>query len=249
MPIMKLGQKLKENFAKNLQTLRDKKKLTQEGLARELSNNYKGCDIDLKRTSIVGYESSDGAMPKIDALYCIAQYFGKTIDQMISPSMDNPVLVHQWMIQGPATGPNLNHEPVRLSKSQRDESRVQMEDLNMDSIIRTCANGMAYRQFYVEFLKQLYQELLKSAGDAAGVERFETMFQRTFMGCLISKSKYTHDLAENLLNDQERAVFLAFQQTQATTEMVATALKLTEKDVINIFNAAQNKISSILEGK
>ncbi len=240
---MKLGDKLKQNFAKNLQNLRTQNDLTQARLADVLNDKYKDFEIDLQRTSIVNYER-EGAMPKIDALYCIADYFGKTIDQIISPSMEKPVLSFHRMIQE-AAGPVTTVNTERQSSSVQT-NEVNLQELNIDNLLTTCVNGLLYRQFYVEVLKQVYQQLLENAG-TEGTAKIETMFSKIFLGCLISKSKYLQNLAEKQLDEQQYDVFTAFQDNQATISMVANAKGLTEEEVICIFNTAQSKISSVIE--
>jgi hypothetical protein len=56
------------------------------------------------------------------------------------------------------------------------------------------------------------------------------------------------DIANKHLNQQECDVFMAFQDNEVTIGMVAKAHGLTEEEVVSIFNTAQSKISSELEG-
>jgi len=242
---MRLGDKLKKNFAKNLQSLRTQNDLTQARLAEVLNDKYRDFEIGLQRTSIVNYES-EGAMPRIDALYCIADYFGKTIDQIISPTMEKPVITFHQMMQEVTSGPVTTITTERQRSSARACS--DLPELNIDSIITNCANGLQYRHFYIEVLKKLYTQLLDSAKTEEAVKQIETMFNKTFLGCLLSKSNYMQNLTKNLLNEQESEVFRLFQDNEATVTMVAKANGLTEEEVISIFNTAQSKISSVLEG-
>lgn len=249
---MRLGDKLKKNFAKNLQNLRTQQDLTQAKLADTLNEKYRDVNIDLQRTSIVNYETGS-TMPKIDALYCIADYFGKSIDQMISPTMEKPLLSHYWigqeLRQGPVTTPEMERRNALADKNEReDESHFLTQDANVNKILATCVNGILNRQFYVEFLRTLYQKLLENAATREDKDKFEQTFLKTFLSCQLNKSKYLQDLTDNFLDEQEYEIFMAFQDTSVHIDMVAKAHGLTENEVIVIFNTAQNKISSLLEG-
>lgn len=243
---MRFGDTLKKNFAKNLQSLRTQNNLTQAKLADVLNDKYRDYEIGLQRTSIVNYETAE-AMPKIDALYCIADYFGKTIDQIISPTMEKPVITFHRMMQEVAPGPVTTITTERQSSPLRTTCE-NLPEVNVNSIITTCANGLMYRQFYVEVLRKLYEQLLENAKTEEAGAQIETMFNKTFLGCLLSKSNYMQTLIKDQLNEQESEVFMTFQDHQATVTMVAKAHGLTEEEVIAIFNTAQNKISSVLEG-
>ncbi len=249
---MRLGDKLKKNFAKNLQILRTGNNLTQAKLADALNERYGQDDIELRRTSIVNYESVEGAMPRMDALYCIADYFGKTIDQLISPTMSKPVLRYQWLANEVGMGPESKVETPRQTKSNQEcgvnKNESTSFELNVDNILTTCVDGIAYRKFYIEFLKKLFQQLLKNAESEEHAEKLEKLFHKTFLGCLIDKSKYLQDMAENMLDKQEFDVFMAFQDTTASTTMIAKALGMEEKEVVTIFNTAQHKISIAFAG-
>lgn len=249
---MRFGDKLKRNFAKNLQTLRTRNNLTQAKLVDELNEKYKSHDIELQRTSIVNYEA-EGAMPRIDALFCIAQHFGKTIDEIISPAMDRPAFLSPWMIQERSleSGVQREREPWNRGAHAGDfgKSTARSSDLNLDAILTTCVDSLAHRQFHIELLKKLYQLLLKEAKNEEDLERLGTMFHKTYLGCVISKSKYLQELAETMLNEQERSVFMAFQDADTTTNLVAKALEMTDEEVVAVFISAQTKMSSITEGK
>lgn len=246
---MRFGDKLKKNFAKNLQSLRTRNDLTQAKLVDVLNDKYKNFDIDLRRTSIVSYEA-EGAMPKMDSLYCIADYFGKTIDQMISSSMDRPVLAHPWMSQAVASAPRVAvemEESSRLTKAgETDRSAPCTNDAEINTILSSCVDGITYRQFYVEFLKDFLQQLRETAPTTEYREELDTIFYRTFLACQISKSKYLHDLAGNLLDKQEFSVFMAFENRNTTVDLVAKALKMSEEEVVSIFNSAQAKMAAVI---
>jgi transcriptional regulator with XRE-family HTH domain len=250
---MSLGNTLKKNFAKNLQNLRTKKDLTQANLADALNNKYKDHDIQLKRTSIVNYETEE-AMPRIDALYCIADYFEKTIDQIISPTMDKPLLTNFLDLPGIGAGPIVdaarsNRYRVTGMERIREKGDVPASDLDIDGILTTCVDGIMYKKFYVEFLKALYQKLYDDAPTTEDKEKFEKTFYKTFLGCRMSKSKYLQDTARNLLEEQEFEVFMAFQDSDTSIETVAKANGLTVPRVVEIFNKAQYKLSSFTEEK
>lgn len=245
---MSLGNTLKKNFAKNLQNLRMKSDLTQAKLADALNEKFKEDDIQLKRTSIVNYETEE-AMPRIDALYCIAKYFGTTIDQIISPTMDNPLLTN-FLNPGPISAVStleryhLNEPSLETLKNDLPGSGS-----DIDGILTTCVDGILYRKFFLEFFKTLYQRQLNDAPTTETKKAFEKTFFKTFLSCQINKSKYLQDLAKDQLNEQEFAVFMAFQDNNTTIESVAKANDLTEPQVVEIFNKAQHKLSSVIEEK
>lgn len=247
---MRLGDKLKKNFAKNLQTLRTQKELTQAKLVDALNQKYKDFDIELQRTSIVNYES-EAAMPRIDALYCIADYFGKTVDQVISATMDKPVLRHPWMAQESRPEPVLNIETERKSSGTfegGDVQALQTNQADFNSILATCVDGIFYRQFYVDFAKKLFEQLQDTAGNNEDREKFATMFYRTFLGCQISRNNYFQNLAKETLEPKEFEVFMAFKDHTSGINMVAKGLGMSEEEVILIFNRAQTKMSLEIEG-
>lgn len=244
---MRLGDKLKNNFAKNLQLLRTRNDLTQAKLVQELNSRYS--DIELQRTSIVSYET-EGSMPKMDALYCIADYFGKTMDQLVSPTMDKPVLRPSWLEEriaepGMQVKGECGKTPLQIGEVEK--SAEQAQEVNIDHLLTTCAEGIAYRQFYTEFLKSLYQQLLDNANKEEQA-KVDNIFSKTFLGCLVSKSKYMRDTAENLLPEPEFSVFMAFSNKDADIQLVAKGLEMTKEEVIAAFNSAQTKLSSIMEG-
>ena len=56
-------------------------------------------------------------------------------------------------------------------------------------------------------------------------------------------------MAKNLLEQQEFEVFMAFEDNNTTIETVAKANGINEPQVVEIFNKAQYKLSSIIEEK
>ncbi len=246
---MRLGDKLKKNFAKNLQSLRTQHDLTQAKLVDILNEKYKVYDIELQRTSIVNYES-EGAMPRIDALYCIAEHFGKTIDQILSSSMDKPALIPQWMLRERGPEPAMPTETGQWNRVSvhADKNALRSSDVNLDAILSTCVDGMLYRQFYTDLLKKLYQQLQESAETDENREKVGILFHKTFLGCLMERSGYFQDLADKALDKHEYQVFMAFKEPAATVGLVAKGLEMTEEEVVTIFTSAQTKIASILEG-
>jgi len=194
---MSLGNTLKKNFAKNLQNLRTQSDLTQAKLADALNDQYKDFDIQLKRTSIVNYETEE-AMPRIDALFCIADYFGRTIDQIISPTMDKPLITNFLDMPGSGAGPIADaarSQRYQVSGISRvtEKNDAPVSGLDVDGILATCVDGIMYKKFYMEFLKTLYKKLLEEAPTTTEKKNFEKTFFKTFLGCQISRSKYLQD--------------------------------------------------------
>ena len=171
---------------------------------------------------------------------------------MISPSMERPVLLPTWMLREGGLEPAMQDTAAPWSglpyAGDSDKSATRSSDLNLDAILTTCVEGMVYRQFHVELLKKLLQQLHENAATVEDREKIDTLFHKTFLGCVIKKSKYLRDLAETLLDEQEFNVFMAFQDPATTTQLVAKALERTEEEVVTIFISAQTKISSITGG-
>jgi transcriptional regulator with XRE-family HTH domain len=242
---MRLVDKLKKNFAKNLQTLRNRKELTQAKLAEQLLENYKHFDFELQRTSIVNYET-ESAMPRIDALYCIADYFGKTIDELISP---NALEVHPQLsrirtrIQPDGT---LGRNNLEEADCLVDELQVsQQEQLN--KILRDHVDALSYRQFYIELTKTFLLNLHKGAPTEEERMKITALFRNTFLECLSAKSGHFRDLAANMLDKEEFVVFMAFQESDGSIEMIAQGLGMDQTQVLEIYYDAQIKIKSYIE--
>lgn len=238
---------MKKNFAKNLQRLRNQNDLTQARLAEALNEKYKDFNIQLQRTSIVNYEKEE-AMPRIDALYCIADYFGRTIDQIISPTMHKPVISTPFEGNS-VSGPRYVTMNIAAREEGSQGAGIAAGELDLDRILTACVDGIQYRQFYIEFLKRLFQTLRDEAPSTTEREKFEKTFYKTFVGCQISRSKYLQDMAQQLLNEQEFVIFMAFEENSMTVENVAKAQGITELEVIDIFNKAQYKLSAFMDGK
>ncbi len=214
--------------------LREQHKLTQAGLADALNDKY---DIGLKRASIANYESEE-AMPKIEALYCIAEYFGKSIDQLIHENLERPVLIHPWMLKDPSQTTAATGAAISTFKPE------STADLN--AFLHDYADAIASRQFYVEVLKNLLQQFQHNIGQIDDREKVNHLFKRTYLSCLISKSKSLQDQAAAVLQETEYSVWMGFQEG-STTQMLSEALQMTEEAVLDTFYAARTKIASALD--
>lgn len=234
---MRLGDKLKGNFAKNLKALREQQQLSRAELADALNDRYKSSGIDIQRTSIVNYES-ENALPRTDALYCIAHYFGKTIDQMLGEYPLQPLPAEKVFTKNVALAAE---SPLADSLAATDRSDDEMDDLN--GILRGYVDAIGHRRFYLEYVSRLMQEMKADAPTDEARMQIEHRFSKTFLGCLIGKSKFFQDMAVACLDDQEYKVFMAFQERSASISMVAAALEITEEAVIAIFNSAKTKIA------
>ena len=245
---MRFGEKLKKNFAKNLQLLRTRNDLTQAKLVDVLNDKYQEFELGLRRTSIVSYEGEAGAMPKIDALYCIADYFGKTIDQIIGPDMDNAGISNSEAVErvGPSKPPEQKSRGMEFTNA--DQKLLHSNDVNIDRLLNNCVESIANRQFHVVLLTNFLQELEKNEAKEKEKQKISSIFHRTFVNALISKSNYLEQLANDLLDKSEFKVFMAFKERDADMHMVAKGLDMTEQEVFTIFNVAQTKISAFLEG-
>ena len=243
---MSLGDILKNNFAKNLQNLRSQNGLTQARLAEVLNEKFQVYNLQLQRTSIVNYEKKE-AMPRIDALYCIAKYFGRTIDQVISDNMDESLVVR--LMEGYQTGPRAVVTQRGAPGENREKSTANAADVEIDDIMKACVDGVLHRQFFLEFSKRLYKTLCDEAPSAADRERFEKTFFRTFVGCQISKSAYLEELARKTLSNLEFEIYMAFGQRDMNIANLSKAHAKTEQEVVDIFNKAQSKITSAMEEK
>lgn len=231
---MQLAEKLRSNFAKNLTMLREGKHLTQVGLANALNEQYQ---IGLKRASIANYESEE-AMPKIDALYCIADYFGKTIDQLLHERLERPVLIHPWMLKDPSA--------VAANTGAALSTFNPETTANLNAVLNDYADAIANRQFYVEFFRTLLQQFQLHATQLNDQEKINHLFKRTYLSCLISKSKWLNDKAAAVLEETEYKVWMGFREG-SSAQMLSEALQMTEEAVLNTFYAAKNKIVSAID--
>ncbi len=245
---MQLAEKLRSNFARNLAKLRTERALTQAGLVEALNTKY---DIQLKRTTIANYEAQE-AMPKIDALYCIADFFGQTIDQIIGGPAEKTILLHPWMLKDtkPVEDlPDPGHEgPPDTEKPALEESRKRLFDKmpDLDTLISEYVEGIAVRQFYVEFTRSLLRQLQENATQLDEPEKIKRLFSRTYLNSLISKSKFFQEQLENILLKNEYEVFRGFQEG-STVRMLSEALQLTEDEVIQTFQNAKTKVLSAID--
>lgn len=236
-----LGNKLKSNFARNLQRLREGRGLSQQVLAEELNRQYKNHEINLKRTAIANYETGE-SMPRVDAMYCIADYFGRTIDELLNEADGRPVLRQAWLNSG-----QNSRLPETLSANNiAAESAVsgQIYDAtDMENMCRIVAEKTAIHHFYLELTKRFLGQVREAAGSEAEQEKINRMFSKTYLGCLISKSTTMQQRAQEALTEQEYAVFMAFAEQGSNLELIAAGLKIEPEEVVRVFQEAQQKIA------
>lgn len=244
---MQLAEQLKRNFAKNLAKLRTENKLTQAGLVDELNARY---HLNLKRASVANYEAQE-AMPKIDTLYCIADYFRKTIDQVISDNVEKTVLNYPRMLREhrPAIdkGPAQEDQTIPERYMPQEKSNLKPENLpDINVFFQEYIDAVANRQFYVELFKKLLKEFRDNISQLKGPDQVTHLFNKTYLGCLISKSKFFQDQLETVLKGREYEVFRGFQEG-SSLRMLATALQMPEEEVLATFQSAKNKVISAIE--
>jgi transcriptional regulator with XRE-family HTH domain len=228
---MQLVENLRSHFSHNLTKLREQNNLTQAGLADALNERY---NIGLKRASIANYELGE-AMPKIEALWCIAEYFGKSIDELVRSKIGKPVLIHPWMIKDYSKGEG--------GKNATDNTE-NLPDLN--ALLQDYADAIANRQFYVEFSKSLLQQFQDGIDRINDSETVTQVFKKTYLDCLIGKSKYFRTKTEEVLQGMELQVFIGLQEG-STVEVLSEALQITKEEVIATFDTARAKIISAIE--
>lgn len=232
---MQLVEKLRSNFAKNLTKLREQKQLTQEGLANAINERY---HLGLKRTSIANYESqAQEAMPKIEALYCLADFFGKTIDQLVQHNMETQVLLHPWLAKEQGYHPEIQHPPVVL---ETEAAGV------LNRLLNDNAKLVAVKLFYMEFVKKLQLQLKDSASSPEERDRLVLLLKKTYLSCLIEKSKTIQEKAHMLLDEQEYQIWIGFQEG-ASAQTLANTLNIPETKVLETFYNAKAKLEHSID--
>ncbi len=66
---------------------------------------------------------------------------------------------------------------------------------DLNAFLHDYADAIASRQFYVEVLKNLLQQFQHNIGQIDDREKVNHLFKRTYLSCLISKSKSLQDQA------------------------------------------------------
>lgn len=228
---MQLVEKLRSNFAKNLTKLREQKQLTQEGLANAINERY---HLGLKRTSIANYESqAQEAMPKIEALYCLADFFGKTIDQLVQRDLDERTLLPPWMVNDTGTA---------AANSESSEVLFAENVQSINKLIKDCSEQISDNHFYVEVLRKLLEQFKSHASDEQERQHIAALFRKTYLGCLIEKSQTIQHKAQTLLTEKEYAVWMGFQAGSAV-ETLTQMLETSETDILNTFVSAKEKLA------
>lgn len=240
---MQLAEKLRKNFAQNLWRLRTERALTQAGLVDALNKKY---NIQLKRTSVANYEARE-AMPKIDALYCIADFFDQTIDQMIGPAKEKPIPMHPWELPESRAAeevPGPSEEfPAAAEKPVLPESRRVLFDkiINLDALISENAKNIAYQRFYVNLFRNLLKQMQENVAQLDEPEKIKRFFSRIYVDELLSRSKFFQDRLKIILEEQEYKVFQGLHGG-STVNMLSDALQLPEEEVLKTFQSAKIKI-------
>jgi transcriptional regulator with XRE-family HTH domain len=225
---------LRRNFARNLVKLREEHHLTQAGLAEALTEQY---DIDLKRTSLANYESGT-ALPKLDALYCIAKYFGKSIDEIIS---DQAV---------PLTQRKTSQQPAATTLSPPAETVLKQFGSGqaigtLDELLAAYVKSLGIHHFYVEFCREFVRQLQERINELTDPAIITHIFSKTFLKYLLSEDKIIQDKIRPVLTEREFEIFHSFQKG-ITLNVLSEALQISEEEVITMFNSAKNKVISAI---
>jgi DNA-binding XRE family transcriptional regulator len=242
---MELIQQLKYNFARNLQQLRAKNKLTQAGLAEQLNTQFKEYGLDIQRTSIVNYEA-ENALPRLDVMHCIARFFGSSIDAMLDNAANAPKTSALAKAPEKHYGPAFyTPYPDQPDTEQQTTGRGLSAD-TLKTVVNRCSEALAYRQFFQEFMHQFYHTLLNEASTEAERAQIRTTLHKIFLGCRVSKGKFFQDLINNALSDHEKEVFLAFQDATLSSGQIAEAMGTTTENLAQVFANAQAKLNEYL---
>lgn len=231
-------EQLRSHFAHNLTRLREKRNLTQAALANALNERYK---LDLKRASLANYEAGE-AMPKIETLYGIAAFFGITIDDLIK---ENPVFPDTENLDE-STSKNQKTAQTLVS-SKNDEASGGSG--NFDELAKGYAETQRMNRFYVVFVKKLLNALNDLGKEDEDYQaELKHIFGQNYVDCLYQNTNFFHRLAEDVLDEQEYAVFVGYDLGSGT-DMLALSMNLPPKAVMEIFNRASAKIRAALNDK
>jgi transcriptional regulator with XRE-family HTH domain len=240
---MRLGDKLKRNFARNLQRLREGRGLSQMALAEQLNEKYNH-QIQLKRTAIANYEAEE-AMPRIDALHCIADYFNWSIDEMLETEDRQPLLRQAWLNTAKSSSlPESDHENNMPAQSAVSAPNIHAAEIS--NMCRIVAEKTAIHQFYIELTKNFLSQLRTTAKEEKEQQRIDQLFSKTYLGCLIGKTKTMQEQAKDTLTEQEYDVFMAFLEPESDMTIVAKGLDIGEDEALAIFQKAQEKFAQAI---
>lgn len=229
--IMVSLEKIRKIFAKNLANLRERESLTQAAFAEALNQKYQ---IGLKRTSVANYEA-EGIMPKIETLYCIADFFGKTIDQLLHENLERPILFLSETVK--------EMGPKGKNMTSMDLRPVRVEDVaDWNALLQHHADAIASQQFYIVYIKSLMGAIKDKLGDLKSEEDISKIFKLTYISCLLSKSKFLRDHTEKVLEQKESDVFWGLVEKNVTIQMLAEVLRTSDDEVLKIFESARAKI-------
>ncbi len=212
---MQYIDKLQKNFSDNLTRLRKSKKITQSELADALSQQYQ---LDLKRTSLANYENKK-ALPKLDTLYCIAQYFSVTIDDLIQDEGTDKCTESVMQISAAP--------PVQVT----------------GELLKGYADAVAVRGFYKHFSSQLLKTFKGQYLELKSEEHVVDKFRRTFTQCILENSKTLQEQIETL-PEKERVAFTGLHDGVMNIEDLADALQISTDEVLILFRQAVERIIS-----
>jgi transcriptional regulator with XRE-family HTH domain len=220
---MALIDTIKKRFARNLKTLRKIGGLTQEEFAEKLNENYKASGIELNRATIASYEREDGAIPKMDMVYCMAEYFRTTIDGLFAEDLSSNFLSRVERIEGAESEDTvLTKEELKLFFKEYYDFSVMCEVLRQ----------------YILAVEDYIQK--SSFEDSVKMAIGSFMKQKLVMYSIERDDIFSSFLQENL-KEEERIIFKGLMKEDKTVEELAKVYDLEKSQVVQKFNSAREK--------
>jgi len=204
---------LKENFARQLTSLRKARNMSQEELVNALKE-ASSHEIDITRSALASYENQK-SLPRLDVFSAIARFFDTTMDAMLETEAGVP------------------KSPEQPSGAEMDELFTNL-NLKLSGLQRQCN----YYQRECEYYKSEYEKAIRRSDKPADPTKEES--RADFLRRMYNYP-YWQEQFRTFLNDVEFEVFYGVQNNQ-TKAQLAERLALDPAEVENIFNRAKEKV-------
>jgi transcriptional regulator with XRE-family HTH domain len=232
---------LKRNFASNLRKLREKLDLTQAELANRINDRF---ETDIKRTSIANYEN-ESALPRMDILYYMGQYFGTTIDELITCKEEKIAqTIYKRAVRRryvhKLKGNWTNGRAVYHYMEKTDDLKKMHEELDLCKI--EIAEYLKIRVFNIEMNRNFLRKLKEEPAFRDNPKYVEELFSKTYLGTMLESGAAFERLAKSTLDENEYQVFEGMSKGMDSS-VLQHALDLEEHEINNVFERAKEKIT------
>jgi len=204
---------LKENFARQLTSLRKARNMSQEELVNALKE-ASSHEIDITRSALASYENQK-SLPRLDVFNAIARFFDTSMDAMLETEAGAPKRPEQP--SGADMDELFTTLNLRLSELQRQSDYYQRE---------------------CEYYKSEYEKAIRRSDKPADPTKEES--RADFLRRMYNYP-YWQEQFRTFLTDVEFEVFYGVQNNQTKAQM-AERLALDPAEVENIFNRAKEKV-------